>query len=379
MKFFKIIIFLILVLYIKNIKEKYTNIWAHLEEQPEEYLRIASPNNDLHIVKIDMFKLNKTDIKWDWNLSHIFVTNPYPSIIKFIKLENILLGNDHVSISKTHTDNYPDWVFLGDNPHTNTKEIINPFTHNARNQYTQPTCVAFVLCELMSAYYRKKKFSPRFIFYWIKKLEKDNLKWSSIRWNKSKRGLNKPTLLWRGIEVLSTKGLVLENDIPYIDKQINYPLDLRKSYLENPDILSKSEEYRVKSGSVIYLYRNSISGKNNNPIKYLIHMLVNGPVGITVVLKKQSFYSNINWKIRDNHLFNIEYVVADSDEKSLSDAHAIILYGYSNNIKFISGNRKYVGGFVFKNSWGEWGTQGYAWITFDYVSLYLYEAVQLLI
>ena len=379
MKFFKIIIFLILVLYIKNIKEKYTNIWAHLEAQPEEYLRIASPNNDLHIVKIDMFKLNKTDIKWDWNLSHIFVTNPYPSIIKFIKLENILLGNDHVSISKTHTDNYPDWVFLGDNPHTNTKEIINPFTHNARNQYTQPTCVAFVLCELMSAYYRKKKFSPRFIFYWIKKLEKDNLKWSSSRWNKSKRGLNKPTLLWRGIEVLSTKGLVLENDIPYIDKQINYPLDLRKSYLENPDILSKSEEYRVKSGSVIYLYRNSISGKNNNPIKYLIHMLVNGPVGITVVLKKQSFYSNINWKIRDNHLFNIEYVVADSDEKSLADAHAIILYGYSNNIKFISGNRKYVGGFVFKNSWGEWGTQGYSWITFDYVSLYLYEAVQLLI
>ena len=105
MKFFKIIIFLVLILYIKNIKEKYTNIWGHLSDQPEEFLRIASPNNKLNLVKIDMFKLDNTEIKWDWNLSHIFETNPYPSIIKFIKLDDLLFGNENVAISKKHTKN----------------------------------------------------------------------------------------------------------------------------------------------------------------------------------------------------------------------------------------------------------------------------------
>ena len=40
-------------------------------------------------------------------------------------------------------------------------------------------------------------------------------------------------------------------------------------------------------------------------------------------------------------------------------------------------SERYKGGFIFKNSWGyEWGTNGYSWITFDYINKYLYEACQ---
>ena len=85
-----------------------------------------------------------------------------------------------------------------------------------------------------------------FVFLNTKKIR--NLGWKNKKWRRSHRGLNKPTLLWRALEIVSTKGCRLERDDPYKSDSIDYPTDLENNRIlyESKKALNKANKYRIK-------------------------------------------------------------------------------------------------------------------------------------
>ena len=375
-----IVIFILLLFKISNIeyfKNKYC--WDHLKYQVEEYNRIIAPSNDYYLVIINLDLLKHHPL-WDWNLRKLYYNNSYKNCIRILSYSDISINDLKYNRStmyskskfnfKTKLGVSPNWFIIGDNPKYKKKKFNNKYTTISRNQKTKPTCIPFVISELYQNVVNSKyDYSPEYLYYWIKVYEKKYSKLNTKRWILSKRGYNKPTLLWRGLEIMNKVGMKYEHEIPYHNKNIHYPININY----NNKFLKKD---RILSGKFIYLYRNELFN-NQKCCDILIHLLKNGPIGIVIGMKKKSFlHNNFDWEITKNNNINIYSVIADSDSKDLSIAHAILLYGYHNNILF-KNDITYKGGFIFKNSWSsDWGTDGYSWITFDYVNKYFYESFQ---
>ena len=349
-----IFIILILTIFLQKllILEKYFT-WGHLIHQNDEYLRIIAPTNDYYLITIDIASLKSQPIKWDWNLSDVYKSNPFPNSIFYSKLKNNNLYN-----------NANMWLPFK----INRKIFKNNNTTKSRNQYQSPTCISFCLSEMIENQLNlDQNLSAEYLHHWIKVYEKKHSKLNNNDWYSSNRGLDKPTLLWRGLQVLIEKGLRYDK-LKYNNMK-NYPIKKNlKKY--------KNNDNSLRNGKFFYLYRNNINN-NQNCVNKLKDMMKDGPISITVVITNESFYqNNTNWKIKNNNT-DIDSVISISKNKSVKDAHAILLYGYSDKVIFTKNDNKFNGGFIFKNSWGEtWGSYGYSWITYDYLNKYLYEAVQ---
>lgn len=376
-----ILIFIIIIIKYKKFIEYYSNIscWQHLKDQVNEHDKIKAPNKSYYLITINL-NLLKHYPSWDWNLNKLHNRNYLENAIKIneiskINIDNLLYKNSFISSKskinyKSSIDKYPKWFIFGDNPNYKIKNFNNKYTTLARNQKTKPTCIAFTLCELYQNVVNSKyDYSPEFMFHWIKTYEKIDSKLDDIEWKVSKRGIDKPTLIWRGLEVMNKNGVKLESEIPYSLKNVSYPIKSDPKKFSNVN--------KINTGTFLYLYRNNLNN-NQSPIDIIIHLLMNGPVAITVAMKKNSFiHNNNNWKIKFNNNINIHSVVADDNNTDLSIAHCILLYGYHSKVKFYNNEFIYNGGFIFKNSWStDWGTKGFSWITFDYVEKYLYECFQ---
>ena len=376
---------LIVLLFLnKNIENfKSIEIWDHLYDQVYEFNRIKVSSNEIYLVDLDLKMID--DINWDWNLSNI-IENDNKGFLEFktfsnfkksdFKTKNIL----PISKSKRQIENslgsFPVWCFLGDNPSTKKREVINLWTTKSRNQYLKPTCVAFSLIEMIqNVNHEIDNYSAEYLFYWIKKEEKKTSKMTDFTWNKKKIGKMKPTLLWRGLEAIYKYGMIYEKELKYINSNTNYPNDLDKK------IQKKKKNIKIR-GKFRYFYRMNPNA-NQMPSDIIVHLLKSGPITVVIKLKFNSFYNYDIWSIKNSSNFDIiNHVVSDSQKNDIENqAHSILIYGYHEKVLFINNDKnvKFQGGFIFKNSWGDkWGTKGYSWITYDYINKYFYEGLQYL-
>lgn len=379
----KLILILFLLLILKLIftkKEYFSNYWKHLENQIDEYNRIKSDNNDYNLIIVDLKKISKYP-SWDWNLNKIQKNNYLLEALNIMPYnqikDNLLYTNKKFIHSKSkkkvryNNSLVPVWYIFGDNPKFKKKKFNNKYTSKSRNQLSKPTCIPFVISELyQNSVGVEEDYSPEYMYYWIKYYEKKDSNLTNQEWEKSKRGFDKPTLLWRSLQIMSKVGMKFERDVPYNERKIHYPTQINYNYKFN-------NKDKIVNGKFMYLYRNTIYN-NQKCSDILIKMLQNGPVAIVVALKQKSFtINNLLYSVNNSNNIKIQSVVAESNDNNLDVAHAIILYGYHTKVYFNFNSLEYKGGFIFKNSWGdEWGTNGYSWITFDYVNKYLYEACQ---
>ena len=176
---------LIILLFLNKNIENFKSIetWDHLYDQVYEFNRIKFNSNEMYLVDIDLKMID--EITWDWNLSKLIETDN-KGFLDFKKFSDIkesdLRTNNILPISKSKRQNnnklgsFPIWCFIGDNPATKKREVINLWTTKSRNQYLKPTCVAFSLIEMIqNVNHEIENYSAEYLFYWIKKEEKKNI------------------------------------------------------------------------------------------------------------------------------------------------------------------------------------------------------------
>ena len=270
--FFIILIFLKKILILESFF-----IWDHLYTQKDEYNRLKSPSTSYYIVEIDIDKLSKESIEWDWDLRNSHIANPFPASI------NIKTYTQPESENKS-----------GLIPNLKKKKNIfnNEDTTSSRNQFQSPTCISFVISELFQNTLNiKQDLSAEYIHNLMKKIEKEDSKLNSKEWHLSKRGIDKPSTLWRSIQIVYQYGLRYDN-IKY--KNLNkYPIITKNKDYKTPN-------FKITYGKFIYFYRNKLSN-NQDCIPFLKKSIEDGPIAVTVTINQKSFnLDNLGWRITNN-------------------------------------------------------------------------------
>lgn len=279
---------------------------------------------------------------------------------------------------------------------------------SVKNQVDRGTCTAFAICGALETFPGvAADLSEQYLYSMVK----------MDGWGKGRK-VYKGESLYNYLKVLGEWGIIHEKNLPYnpkgpvwqedwdyVDKLVNEsggtgPLAMLTTYMDY-------RKYRLKEYQYTYMYKE-IEGDDQSRIKSLmaahdpsdvayIKQLLNegnraivasytlylpdwgfpGPpfhepvdigevVRVNVMGKEMDLedarltYPEIGEEVR---LGKVPARLSDPDVDNYG-GHAVVIVGYNHN------------GFIIKNSWGEeWGTDGYAVVSFDLHRIFCTEAV----
>jgi len=183
----------------------------------------------------------------------------------------------------------------------------------------------------------------------------------SFIYNQINGGKDEGSSVYDALSVLAKEGCDNLEDMPYsVQDCLTLP---------TKDQMLNALNWRIQSFGFFYFYDNDCQAwncKRNNPltdaeIEALKAHLANGDVFVMAIPIFTDFY------YLDS---NNDFYYLPSGSASYTGGHAIVVCGYDDS----AGNG--LGGFKIRNSWGTyWGNNGEAFISYDFVKNYSWEAV----
>ncbi|MDZ7260607.1 MAG: T9SS type A sorting domain-containing protein [candidate division KSB1 bacterium] len=215
------------------------------------------------------------------------------------------------------------------------------------DQGNQGSCVAWATAYYYKTFHEKKERN------WDLSTPAHQLS-PSFMYNQINGGVDEGSTFPEAFELLVTKGCASLQDCPYDDSD----------YWSWPTEAAFEAALPYEAQSFSYFFDDQ--GQGGAYIEQMKQHLVNGdPIALAIPIYRPSAYSpgafdNLN--PADDF-----YEGPGSRDTYLAGGHAVILVGYDD--------AKGSGGFKMRNSWGtSWGNQGSAYLSYNFVATYAWEA-----